>query len=112
MKLDVPSFRTSKTESIHNTINGCLVCLFLAGGLLALSSIAHAQGNAPASASWTPLTNLPPGGSVINMLLLTDGTVITESGDDAQHWFKLTPDAHGSYVNGTWTTLAPMSFPR
>jgi hypothetical protein len=70
------------------------------------------EGKASASASWTPLTNLPPGGSVINMLLLTDGTVITQSGDDGQHWFKLTPDAHGSYVNGTWTTLAPMSFPR
>jgi hypothetical protein len=46
------------------------------------------------------------------MLLLTDGSVITQSGDDGQHWFKLTPDAHGSYVNGTWITLAPMSFPR
>jgi len=46
------------------------------------------------------------------MWLLTDGTVITQSGDVGQHWFKLTPDAHGSYVNGTWTTLAPMSFPR
>jgi hypothetical protein len=46
------------------------------------------------------------------MLLLTDGSVITQSGDDGQHWFKLIPDAHGSYVNGTWTTTAPMSFPR
>ena len=109
MCLDRSLLRTSKTNSIHNTIRGCLVLFFLAGGLLALSSIAYAQGN---SASWTPLANLPPGGSVINMLLLTDGTVITQSGDDAQHWFKLTPDAHGSYVNGTWTTLAPMSFPR
>ena len=78
--------------------------------MVALTAVGYAQGNGPAS--WSPLTNLPPGGSVINMLLLTDGTVITQSGDDAQHWFKLTPDAHGSYVNGTWTTLAPMSFPR
>jgi hypothetical protein len=70
------------------------------------------DGKTSGSASWTPLTNLPPGGSVINLLLLTDGTVIAQSGDDGQHWFKLTPDAHGSYVNGTWTTLAPMSFPR
>ena len=23
-------------------------------------------------------------------------------------WYRLTPDANGSYVNGTWTTLAPM----
>jgi hypothetical protein len=51
------------------------------------------------------------------MMLLTDGTVFAVSGfitsaDDSQHWFKLTPDAHGSYVNGTWTALAPMSMPR
>lgn len=109
MSLDPSSLRTLKTNSIHNTINECLVLFFLAGGLLALSSIAYAQGN---SASWTPLTNLPPAGSLINMLLLTDGTVMAQNGDDAQHWHKLTPDAHGSYVNGTWTTLAPLSFPR
>jgi hypothetical protein len=23
-------------------------------------------------------------------------------------WYRLTPDASGSYVNGTWTTLPPM----
>ena len=83
--------------------------LVLVCGLAAVSSMAYAQGR---NASWTPLANLPPGGSVINMLLLTDGSVITQSGDDGQHWFKLVPDAHGSYVNGTWTTTAPMSFPR
>lgn len=110
MSLDLPSFRTSKTNSIHNLISALGMCLFFACGLVVLSSIADAQGNA--RASWTALTNLAPGGSVVNMLLLTDGTVLTQSGDDFQHWFKLTPDAHGSYVNGTWTTLAPMSFPR
>ena len=110
MSLDLPSFRTSKTTFIHNTISALVFSLFLACGMVALTAVGYAQGNGPAS--WSPLTNLPPGGSVINMLLLTDGTVITQSGDDAQHWFKLTPDAHGSYVNGTWTTLAPMSFPR
>jgi hypothetical protein len=109
MSLDVPSLRISKTNSIHNPISSLTICLVLVCGLAALSSTAYAQGR---NASWTPLTNLPPGGSVINMLLLTDGSVITQSGDDGQHWFKLVPDAHGSYVNGTWTTTAPMSFPR
>ena len=107
----MPSFGTSNTNSIHNKISVLVICLFLGCVLVAVSSIASAQ-EGHGSASWTPLANLPPGGSVINMLLLTDGTVITQSGDDGQHWFKLTPDAHGSYVNGTWTTLAPMSFPR
>jgi hypothetical protein len=27
-------------------------------------------------------------------------------------WYRLTPDDHGSYVNGTWTTLAPMEYSR
>ena len=109
MSLDVPSLRISKANSIHNTISSLTIYLVLVCGLAALSSMAYAQGR---NASWTPLANLPPGGSVINMLLLTDGSVIAQSGDDAQHWFKLIPDAHGSYVNGTWTTTAPMSFPR
>jgi len=109
MSLDVPSLRISKTNSIHNTISSLTTYLVLVCGLAAFSSMAYAQGR---NASWTPLANLPPGGSVINMLLLTDGSVITQSGDDGQHWFKLVPDAHGSYVNGTWTTTAPMSFPR
>jgi hypothetical protein len=109
MSLDVPSLRISKTNSIHNTISSLTIFLVLVCGLAALSSMAYAQGR---NASWTPLANLPPGGSVINMLLLTDGSVITQSGDDGQHWFKLVPDAHGSYVNGIWTITAPMSFPR
>ena len=113
MSLDVPSFQTSKTNSIHNTISTLFLCFALACGLVAFSSMASAEdGKASGSANWSPLANLPPGGSVINLLLLSDGTVMAQSGDDGWHWFKLTPDAHGSYVNGTWTTLAPMSFPR
>jgi len=38
------------------------------------------------------------------MLLLTDGTVMVEAGDRV-HWMRLTPDAHGSYVNGSWQSL-------
>ena len=110
MSVDLPSFQTSKTTSIHNPTSALIACLVLACGMVAFSSMAYAQNRN--SASWAPLTNLPPGGSVINMLLLSDGSVITQSGDDGQHWFKLTPDAHGSYLNGTWTTTAPMSFPR
>jgi hypothetical protein len=61
----------------------------------------HAQG------TWTPLTHGAPD-SIGLMLLLSDGTVMAQSyGGTA--WYKLTPDSHGSYVNGTWTTLAPMN---
>lgn len=81
-------------------------------GLLALSATAYAQvGSAPAP-SWVPLANPAPAGSLGTMMLLTDGTVFALNGNDDQTWLQLTPDAHGSYVNGTWTTLAPMSFPR
>lgn len=49
------------------------------------------------------------------MLLLTDGSVLVHSEPncncptaptDYQSWWKLTPDASGSYVNGTWTQVA------
>ena len=98
------------TDSDATRIKVLLIAPVLACGLLTLSATAYAQ-EAP-SASWTPLTNPPPALSVGSMMLLTDGTVFAQSGDDLQTWLKLTPDAHGSYVNGTWTTLAPMSIPR
>ena len=45
------------------------------------------------------------------MELLSDGSVMVE-GASSQGWNKLTPDATGSYVNGTWSTIASMSTPR
>ena len=39
--------------------------------------------------------------------LLTDGTVLIHASCSG-NWYKLTPDVHGSYINGTWTNLAPM----
>ena len=39
------------------------------------------------------------------MLLLTDATVMAQEGE-TQHWWKLTPDITGSYINGKWTPLA------
>jgi hypothetical protein len=77
---------------------------------------AIAAGAAAAAASplspWQLLPNQPP---VLNYaacgpgspVLLTDGTVMTAD-DGCQDWWKLTPDAFGSYVNGTWTQLASL----
>lgn len=75
----------------------------LATGLLFCSEI---------HAGWTPLTNTPPGGAGIQMLiLLSDGTVMAQLapvGTTIQNqWYRLTPDSQGSYSNGTWTTLSP-----
>ena len=60
--------------------------------------------------TWTPLVNFAPGG-IGTMLLLSDGTVLAQSGSGAA-WCRFTPDIHGSYVNGTWSTLAPMNYTR
>jgi hypothetical protein len=60
---------------------------------------------------FTPLVNLPPEG-IGTMMLLSDGTVMAQnapSGGFGRNWYQLTPDASGSYVNGTWSQLASMS---
>jgi hypothetical protein len=46
---------------------------------------------------------------------MPDGTVMAASqggSSGGTGWFKLTADSHGSYVNGTWTTLASMHYDR
>lgn len=66
--------------------------------------------NAAIGQTWTPLKNPPPV-DIGYMALGTDGTVLaharTYSSADAQ-WYRLTPDANGSYVNGSWSQLASM----
>ena len=63
----------------------------------------------PAGPSWTPLANQPAfllnGAS--NPILLTDGTVLVQD-TGFPDWWKLTPDQKGSYVNGTWTSIASL----
>src|SRR6266436_272039 len=54
--------------------------------------------------TWTTLSNAPPA-AVATMLLLTDGRVLAQ-GVSTNQWYRLAPDATGSYANGTWTTLA------
>jgi hypothetical protein len=43
------------------------------------------------------------------MILLSDGRVMVQE-EATAHWHALTPDHHGSYVDGTWSPLADMSF--
>jgi len=82
-----------------NCILPSLVCL------LSFSNIGVAQG------TWTPLANLAPDYNSGVMLLLTDGTVLVKTSTGSSYgntWDKLTPDSKGSYINGTWSTIAPM----
>jgi fibronectin type 3 domain-containing protein len=59
-----------------------------------------------AAGNWSPLAHAAPGGVAL-MQLLSDGTVMCQNGGGTT-WYKLTPDSNGSYLNGTWTTLASM----
>jgi hypothetical protein len=59
---------------------------------------------------WGQLAN-KPGFNTSTMLLLTDGSVMCQE-EGGLRWKKLTPDANGSYVNGSWTDLAPMHHTR
>ena len=58
-----------------------------------------------AAIPFAALTNQPPGIGNLS-LLLTDGTVMMQSANDAGVFYKLTPDSKGDYVNGTWLRLS------
>jgi Kelch motif protein len=57
--------------------------------------------------AWQALVNQPPF-NTSTMILLTDGRVMVQE-EATPHWHALTPDQTGSYLNGTWSTLADMS---
>jgi hypothetical protein len=69
-----------------------------------------ASSDARASGTWLPCRTAP--NTFRTLLLLSDGAVMAgalPSGSTAgNQWYRLTPDNHGSYVNGTWSALAPM----
>ncbi len=67
--------------------------------VLASASLANAQ-------KWQVLKHQPTFVSD-TALLLTDGTVMVHEFCTSK-WHRLTPDNTGSYLNGTWSTLAPL----
>ena len=50
-----------------------------------------------------------PNFNTSTMILLSNGRVMVQE-EATQHWHALTPDSHGSYVDGSWSPLADMSF--
>ena len=40
--------------------------------------------------------------------LLTDGTVLAQNENPESEWFRLAPDIHGSYQDGTWTQVGSL----
>ena len=62
-----------------------------------------------AAGTWTALTTAPPF-SVNEALVLSDGSILTDN--SSGQCARLTPDIHGSYINGTWTQLPSMNYSR
>jgi hypothetical protein len=83
-----------------------------AAAFAALLLVTISYATAASAGVWTPLVNRPSVNSIQIMILLTDGSVMVHTFDDAQTWVKLTPDEKGSYINGTWVTLGKMITPR
>src|SRR5580658_9861330 len=95
-----------KLAAFFNAAIGRILPLAALAFVLLAGPLARAQG------TWTPLTHLPPT-NIDLMLLLPDGTVLAADGYTdgyavGSNWYRLTPDAKGSYINGTWTTVAAM----
>jgi hypothetical protein len=60
-----------------------------------------------AGGAWRLSATPAPAGGLTNPLLLSDGTVIAQD-FSTSNWYKLTPDAFGNYVNGTWSQIASL----
>lgn len=76
--------------------------------LLAALSLLFAVAPASPAQQWVPLVNQPNVNLALgNPLLLTDGTVIMHEACGS-HWWRLTPDPYGSYINGTWKASSKM----
>lgn len=58
-----------------------------------------------ATGPFTALVHQPPGPGYL-ALLLTDGSVLLQSINDAGVFYELSPDSQGSYANGTWRAVS------
>ncbi len=62
-------------------------------------------------ARWIKVTTGSGFGRASGLFLMTDGTVLVQEYRGTR-WKKLTPDSTGSYVNGSWSDIAPMKTAR
>jgi hypothetical protein len=66
---------------------------------------------AHAASGWQQLTNPPPFNPGVPFLLSDGRVLVQDNGAMASgtgNWWLLTPDAHGSYSDGTWTQAASL----
>ena len=93
------------------TASSYLVRGALQGAFAALALVGSASAQV---GTWTNLAHPSPSG-VNLLLLLPDGSVMAAANDGmsiGSGWYKLTPDVHGHYANGTWSTLASSHYTR
>jgi hypothetical protein len=111
------AYDISTTAVLGDTLSGCCTQITGTGTMGAQVPLVTCPAGVQTIISigyWTPLATLAPDQNGGGMLLLSDGTVIVKSfagGPDAigSIYDRLTPDIHGSYVNGTWSQIAPMN---
>jgi hypothetical protein len=106
----------NRSRSISPVRIGCFPVGWIFRLILLLLSGLLSPSHSMATGTWLPLNNPAPN-NIDTMLLLPDGTVIATdgspmSGEIGNSWYRLTPDSTGSYLNGTWSTLAPMTYLR
>lgn len=82
----------------------CMLLAGCGGGASSAPASSLAIGGGIAG-PFTALVNQPPQAGYL-ALLLTDGSVMMQSLNDAGAFYALTPAADGGYVNGTWRLLA------
>lgn len=67
------------------------------------------HGGGGGSGTWSAVANTPDQIAAGFTMLLTDGTLMVQDLNSfGNEWWKLTPDASGSYLHGTWTQRASM----
>ena len=86
------------------------------GGLPVIMLMLMTLFSIQSRAQWTNIATLAPNNNYGSIMLLSDGRAFCKSDGGATNggqncgniWNILTPNATGSYVNGTWSSAAPM----
>lgn len=79
--------------------------------LLALACCSIAIAQEPFTAGTWTRTATNPSSTVAHAMLLSDGSVLINSMYFQNHsdpWYRLVPDANGSYINGKWTNAGTL----
>ncbi len=104
----IPGLPGSRKFAYFSTCKLRSAFLSIVTAIILCSSQSHAQG------VWHPIADSAPHYNNGVMLLMTDGTVLVKNSSGSSDvygraWDKLTPDAYGSYIHGTWSTIAKMT---